>query len=109
MAVGNLRSRGSAGPFKENRDAFDGGVTALYPRAQSNGPLLPGQDSRNIIRQLQQRRGHWLCWYGNVSGHYWAMTRSGSAILVEGKSPEELLDEMNRVDKARGGNILARV
>lgn len=56
------------------------------------------EDPRYLTRQLQQRSRQWICWYGNRTGHYWAVTRYGRAVLVEGRTPKELLSEMIRIE-----------
>jgi hypothetical protein len=58
------------------------------------------EDSQNLARQFQQRSRHWIWWYGNRTGHYWAATRFGRVVLVEGRTPNELLSQIIRVEES---------
>lgn len=60
--------------------------------------FAPSEDPQNSAKQLQRRSRQWIWWYGNRTGHYWAATRSGRAVLVEGTTPQELLSEIIRVE-----------
>ena len=56
------------------------------------------EDPQITARQLQQRSRQWICWYGKRTGHYWAVTRYGRAVMVEGRTPKELLSEIIRLE-----------
>jgi len=61
-------------------------------------PFASSEDPQNLARQFQQRSRQWIYWYGNRTGHYWAATRYGRAVLVEGRTPEELLSGIIRLE-----------
>lgn len=56
-------------------------------------------------RHLQRcTAGRWLVWLGPSTGHYWAMPKDGD-LLVEGTTPQRLVDRMREIDAHRGCRI----
>jgi hypothetical protein len=80
-------------PGRQGRAGHQGRTSDPATRGGLRWVGLPGSAAPDkLTDQLRQRYPHILIWYGEATGHYWAMPLwpEADAELIEGRDPAEL-------------------